>query len=181
MKNTLRNILLVLAILTASTAHGAGMGGVDVTAKDKGGKVVYLGKTDSGGKFSTPTLSPGVYVFEFRSKQAAGFQVALAGPKTAKQTKGSGAGLAFSIDVAPAAKISGQVTAAQSAVKAGEKLPPNVRIIKGRRYVLEAGELGSNMGAKWVPEEEARARDPNAGRNSREFLQRTQELGSQGN
>ncbi len=154
---------------------------MNVTARDQGGKVVYRGTTDKAGKFSTPQLAPGKYVFEFAGKGNSGFQVALAGPKSAKQTKGSGAGLAFNVDVAPAAKVSGQATGAAGVAQGNEKLPPNVRIINGKRYVLVSGELGSNMGGKWIPEEDAHSSNPNSTRkNASEFLQRNQDMGGQG-
>lgn len=180
MKKTVSTLLSLLLTFASVTAFAAGMSGVEVKAEDKSGKVVYHGQTDSSGKFTTPTLPAGAYVFQFSSEQRKGFQIALAGPKRASQTKGSGSGLAFNVEVTPAAKVSGQATAT-GAAQAGEKLPANVKIVNGKRYVLVPGQLGSNMGARWVPEEEAQAMNPNSTRrDAGEFLQRAQDLGAQG-
>ncbi len=53
--------------------------------------------------------------------------------------------------------------------------------MNGKRYVLVAGEIGSQMGGKWVPEEEAVAVDSKGSRrNAAELLRRTQDLSGQG-
>ncbi|HSH40233.1 MAG TPA: carboxypeptidase-like regulatory domain-containing protein [Chthoniobacterales bacterium] len=184
MNNSLRNTFLILSAYVVTTASAANMSGVDITAKEKrSGKVVYQGKTDAAGKFATSTLEPGKYLIELRSKEAQGFQVALGGTKTAKQVNAKD-GLAFDIEIDPASKVSGKVTgtpmsAAQQ--QATAKNNKNVRIINGKRYVWVGGQIGSQMGGKWIPEEEAEAMNPNASRrNAGEGLQRMQDLGAQG-
>ena len=181
MKNAIRNLLFLSAIFTAAAAYGAGLAGVDVIAKEKaGGKVVYQGKTNAAGKFTTSTLAPGSYVVEFRSKESAAFQVAMGGAKSATQAKAK-AGLAYDVQIAPAAKLSGTVTAlAAQAVAATKGTNPNVKIINGKRYVFVRGEIGSQMGGKWVPEEEAGVANKNETRDSRDMLRSMQDLGSQG-
>ena len=184
MKNLLRNTLLILSAFVVTAALGANMPGVDVTAKEKrSGKVVYQGKTDAGGKFATATLQPGKYVVELRSKQPQGFQVALGGTKSAKQVSAKN-GLAFDVEIDPASKVSGKVTAVPMTAaqqQAAAKANTNVRIINGKRYVWVRGEIGSHMGGKWVPEEEAMAVNPNSSRkDAAEALQKMQDLGGQG-
>ena len=184
MKNSLRICAVILSGLVVSAASAANMSGVEITAKEKqSGKVVFQGKTDAAGKFATSTLQPGKYLVELRSNEPQGFQVALGGTKSAKQVKAKD-GLAFDVEVAPASKVSGKVTvvpltAAQQQAMA--KSNKNVRIIKGKRYVWVRGEIGSHMGGKWIPEEEAEAGNPNASRsNAGEGLQRMQDLSGQG-
>ena len=183
MKNPLRYTLFILSAFVVTAAFGANMSGVDITAKEKKtGKIVYQGSTDAGGKFATSILQPGKYVIELRSKQSQGFQVALGGAKSARQVNAKN-GLAFDVDVAPASKVSGKVTAApvSAQLQAAGKANPHVRIINGKRSVWVRGEIGSHMGGKWIPEEEAEAVNTKAGRaNAAEGLQRMQDLSGQG-
>ncbi len=184
MKNVLRLCAVTLSALVVSAASAAKTATVDVTAKEKGsGKVVYQGKTDRGGKFTTATLPAGKYLVEFRSTEPQGFQVALGGTKSAKQLKAKD-GLAFDVEVAPASKVTGKVTvvpltAAQQLGMA--KANKNVRIINGKRHVWVRGEIGSHMGGKWIPEEEAEAVSSKESRGrASEGLQKMQELSGQG-
>lgn len=169
-------------LVFAAFSHGATSVAVQVTAKEKAsGKVVYQGKTAANGKFSTSQLSAGSYLLEFASLDGSGFQVALAGAKNAKQTKSKGQGLAFLIEVAPASKVSGQVTPTPATAQAATKSNANVRVINGKRYVWVRGEIGSHMGGKWIPEDEAVATNPTgAKRSATETLTRMQDLGGQG-
>ena len=184
MKNVFRLGVVALSAAVLSAASAANMSSVDVTAKEKGsGKVVYQGKTDRGGKFATTTLQPGKYVLELRSNEPQGFQVALGGTKSAKQVKAKN-GLAFDVEIAPASKVTGKVTvvpltAAQQLGLA--KANKNVRIINGKRHVWVRGEIGSHMGGKWVPEEEAEVVNSKDYRGrAGEGLQKMQELSGQG-
>ncbi len=186
MKNMVRNGVVICALLLASVAYGATSdAAIQVTAKEKAsGKVAYRGKTDAAGKFSAGTLAPGAYVFEFQANQAATLKVALAGAKSVKQAGTSKEGLAFDVDVAAGKNVSGQVTATPmqgaqaAAARANNK---NVKVINGKRYVFVRGEIGSQMGGKWVPEEEAVAVDSKDSRRSAaEILRRTQDLSGQG-
>ena len=184
MKNPLRNTLLILSACVVTSASAANMSGVDVTAKEKrSGKVVFQGKTDAGGKFATTALQPGKYVIELRSKQPQGFQVALGGAKTAKQV-GAKDGLAFDVEVDPASKLTGKVTgtpmtAAQQ--QATAKSDKNVRMINGKRHVWVRGEIGSNMGGKWIPEDEAQAVNTKRTRgDAADNLRAIQDQGGQG-
>ena len=181
MKKAIRNLLFLSAIFTAAAASGAGLAGVDVVAKQKaGGKVVYQGKTNAAGKFATSTLPPGSYVVEFRSQESAAFQVAMGGAKSAKQAKAK-AGLAYDVEIAPAAKLSGEVTAiATKAAAVSNAASSNVKIINGKRYVYVRGEIGSQMGGKWIPEEEAGVANKNERRDSSDMLRSMQDLGNQG-
>ncbi len=185
MKTLAHSILSLACILLLPVfSHAATSVAVDVTAKEKAsGKVVYQGKTGTGGKFATKSLTPGSYVFEFASKDGAGFQVALSGGvKSAKQIKAKGASLAFAVEVGGAAAVSGQVTPMKDVpVAANAKSSANVKIINGKRYVYVRGELGSNMGGKWIPEEDAGATNPDGSkRNAGDFLTKMQDMGGQG-
>ena len=172
-------LLVLSAILAATTAYGANLSGIEVLAKAKAsGQVVYQGKTNAAGKFTTGSLAPGSYIMEFRSKDGQAFQVALTGPKQATQTKLAG-GVAFDVEISPAAKVGGTVTGAQvlTAQQPAPKGTSKVKIMNGKRYVWVGPELGSHMGGKWVPEEDLRAGDPNARRNSQSALRGLQDRG----
>ena len=184
MKNVFHLSILALSAIVVSAASAASKVPVDVTAKEKAsGKVVYQGKTDGGGKFTTATLQPGKYVLELRSNEPQGFQVALGGTKTAKQIKAKD-GLAFDVEIAPASKVTGKVTivpltAAQQLGMA--KANKNVRMINGKPHVWVRGEIGSHMGGKWVPADEAEVVNAKAGRgNASEGLQKMQDMSGQG-
>lgn len=184
MKNTLRVAIVTLSAVVVSAASAANASGVDVTAKEKSsGKVVYQGRTDAGGKFASPTLQPGKYVVELRSNEPQGFEVALGGTKTAKQVKAKN-GLAFDVEIAPASKISGKVTVVPltGAQQLGlAKANKNVKMINGKPHVWVRGEIGSHMGGKWVPADQAEAVNTKASRgDATEGLQRMQDLGGQG-
>ena len=184
MKNVLRLGVLALSALFVSAASAAATAPVDVTAKEKGsGKVVYQGKTGAGGKFTTSTLQPGKYVIEFRSSEPQGFQVALGGTKSAKQMKVK-SGLAFDVEVAPASKVTGKVTIVPLTAQQQLGLAQtnkNVRMINGKPHVWVRGEIGSHMGGKWIPADEAETvNTKGARRDAGEGLQKMQELSGQG-
>ncbi|MBA2271444.1 MAG: hypothetical protein H0W20_12750 [Chthoniobacterales bacterium] len=127
-------------------------------------------KPSGTGKFGTGPLDPGSYVVEFRSSRLAGSKVSLtaAGGKKnviADSVAGErfgGGGVAMKVDVAPSARITGQVIAgslaaaqgaAAAAAPAGtEKVKANVKIINGKRYVWVPGPIGSNIRGRWVEE-----------------------------
>ena len=184
MKTLLRNTILGISAFAVASAFAANMSGVDITAKEKKtGKVVYQGKTDGGGKFATSTLPPGQYLIELRSKEAQGFEVALGGAKTAKQVNAKD-GLAFDVEVAPASKVSGKITPAKMTAaqqQAAAKANKNVRMINGKPHVWVRGEIGSHMGGKWVPADQAEVVNTKTGRgNASEGLQKMQDMSGQG-
>ena len=172
-------LLLVHSGLAASTS------GVQITAKEKSsGKVVYQGQTSVGGKFATPALQSGSYIFEFTSKDAAGFKVAMSGPRNAKQTAGRGNRVVFDVEMGKAAKVNGQVMSASAVVETPEKkgapmekVRANVKVINGKQYVWVPAPLGSNMGGKWVEEgtEGAVLRDTNRKGGDSEVLRHIQD------
>lgn len=182
MKNTVRHILLLFA-LAGTAAYGANMSGIDVVAKEKStGQVVYQGKTDAAGKFTTETLAPGAYILEFRSKQGGALQVALSGARRAKQMTLPG-GVAFSLEITPASKVLGKVTGEPilTADQPAPKGTSKVKIVNGKRFVWVGPEIGSQMGGRWIPEEDAVATNPDgARRNARDNLRKMQDLGGQG-
>ena len=176
MKTIGRTVLWMGAVLAfAALLNGAPLGGIDVVVK-KSGKAVCHARTDAAGSFATPTLEPGSYSVEFRSDKGPdlkGRQVSIsvaAGKGTPRQAGSPGehlrGGVAVNIDVAAAAKLSGQVTLGGASVsqadapapKGMEKVRANVKIINGKRYVWVPAPIGSNMGGKWVEEGTAEAR-----------------------
>lgn len=181
MKTFASFVCLACTLFFTNFADAVTNAAVELTAKDKAsGKVVYKGETNAAGKFSTSALAPGTYTFQFTAKDGAGFQVALSGAKSAKQIKGPKSSVTFAVEMASTNKVSGRVTATPATAATGGKNDPNVKIVNGKRYVFVRGEIGSNMGGKWIPEEEARKSDPNRDRrNATEATQRIQDLGSQ--
>ncbi len=178
--------LFVCALLLSPSGWAASNSGVQITAKEKSsGKTVYQGQTTIGGKFSTPALQSGSYVFEFTSKDSPGFKIALSGPRTAKQTSGRGNRVVFAIEMGKAAKVNGQVMSTSAVVASAdtkgapamEKVRANVKVMNGKRYIWVPGEIGSNMGGKWVEEgtEGAVIRDTNRKGGDTEVLRHIQD------
>ena len=148
MKNTFRNILAALVLLTASVTFG-GIPPVSVTVSDAGGKAAFKGTTDSNGGFATSNLKPGNYVVQFNSSNAAlkGKNYALvvaAGRKkvvadSVPGAKFAGGGVAMRLEVGAGLSITGQVvTEANFAVK------------NGKVMVWIPPMLGSNMPGHWA-------------------------------
>jgi hypothetical protein len=201
MKNLLRNLLLVTALAGAAAAHAApNVGGMDVTVRQKGGKVAYQGKTDGNGKFATGQLEPGSYTLEVRSKNAASFrgtevQISVSAGKGSAVNQSSvagskfGGGVAMNVEVKRAAALQGQVSTGSGVAAAATLAETNtkgplvagaVRIIKGKRYVWMPPEVGSNMGGRWVPEGSPGAPAANVSRGGQDGLRRMQEQGGVG-
>ncbi len=169
MKNLIRSLLLTL-LLSAATSVFAGLEGVQVTIKNKGGKTVYQGTTSQNGKFSSGQLAAGSYSLEFRAPKGAGLsakQLAIsfaAGKDAPRNANAVGkhleSGVALALEVTSNAKVTGQVSIAGAALAAEnaaapsgtEKVKANVKVINGKRYVWVPGAIGSNMGGKWVEE-----------------------------
>ncbi len=159
-------IALLLSLLAfVANAYTASMPAIGVIVSDAKGKVAYQGTTNAQGTFSTPNLAPGSYVVQFNSKNAAlkGKQYALvisAGKKkvTADAVAGdklTAGGVAMKVDVGPGLNIAGQIANGQMG-----QSDPNVKIIKGKRFVwVKGGETGSNLGGRWVEEGSPDARN----------------------
>ena len=155
MKNTIR-ILSLFSVLGLSLASAVAVPPLDVLVSSATGKLAYQGKTNASGTFAAGDIAPDAYVVQFNSKNSVnlkGQQFALvvsAGKKKVTASidgeKFAGGGVAMKIDVGPGTKLTGQVASGQVADN------KNVKIIKGKRYVWVQGELGSNIGGRWVEE-----------------------------
>jgi hypothetical protein len=136
---------------------------MDVTVSNSGGKLLYKGKTDVKGAFATKTLAPGNYVVQFNSKSSKGGPFAVvvsAGKKkvtaesvpSAKFAKG---GVAMRVEVDKAMSLVGQVAdvgqiTLENGDQANAKGNGKVKYINGKKYVWVEGNLGSNLGGRWV-------------------------------
>jgi hypothetical protein len=69
MKNLIRGAFLSLCFALAFTAYGA-VPPLNVTVSDASGKLVFRGKTDTQGTFTTDKIKPGVYDVQFTSAGA---------------------------------------------------------------------------------------------------------------
>ncbi len=195
MTNIPRSLVLALTLFSAATLSAAtGGASFDITVKQKAnGKVVFQGNTDPRGSFSTAGLEPGSYTVEFKTKNAAaikGQDVAIelstgkgAVTKSSAPAGKFSSGVALNVDVKSGAKLSGQVrpsavVASQSAAELGRG---KVKIENGKRYVWVAGEIGSQMGGRWVEEgTEGAVIKTGSKRGDGEVLQRMQDMGGQG-
>lgn len=191
MKNVGRRCFILLLLTISATAF-AGPQRIKITARAKGYPAVQ-GEADARGNFTLPNLQSGSYMIEFRSADSGElkgkqFGIEITGGKQpVRQTavpgeKLGGGGVALPVEVAKAGKLTGRITTAQlsAAPAANGKSDANVKIIKGKRYVWVKGDIGSQMGGKWVPEDEAQQVDKNTGRRSGEMLRSMQDLGGQG-
>ncbi len=156
MKNFRRSLLLSLLVLfgVASLAY-ASLPSLQVTVSNSAGKLVYKGRTNSQGLFTTANLAPGDYVVQFNSQNLKGRELALvvgAGKKKVVANSVPGAkfgqgGVAMRVEVDKSMNLTGQVTDLADAKTADNA---KVKYINGKKYVWVAGELGSNLGGRWV-------------------------------
>ncbi|MDQ3313551.1 MAG: carboxypeptidase-like regulatory domain-containing protein [Verrucomicrobiota bacterium] len=188
--------LLGAALLGATAAYGQdNLSGIEVTIKNQnGGALVYRGRTDAQGKFATPSVAPGAYSVEMRKKagtiHAKSVAISISNGKGTNRNSSAATehlqgGVAMTVDVAKATKLSGQITSSGATVghsdaaapKGYEKVNANVKVMNGKRYVWVPAPLGSNMGGKWVPEgsDEARLSTSNKKGEDTEVLHRIQD------
>ncbi len=164
MKTTMRFLLVTLPLIVASVVYAAEAPALDVTVSDANGKVAFKGRTASNGTFSTGKVGAGNYVVQFNSRAGApSGQYALvvsAGKKKVSADAVDGGrfakgGVAMKLDgVGAGTNISGQVVNAAALAN-----NPNVKIIKGKRYVWVKSSTGSNLGGQWVEEGSPEARN----------------------
>jgi hypothetical protein len=69
MKNLIRGTVLSFCFAIACVAYGA-VPPLNVTVSDAGGKLVFRGKTDAQGTFTTDKIKPGIYDVQFTSPSA---------------------------------------------------------------------------------------------------------------
>lgn len=163
MKTLSRSLLLTsLALLGAASLASAAVPTMDVTVSNSSGKLLFKGKTDATGLFTTKSLAPGSYVVQFNSKSSKGgpFAVVVAAGKkkvvanSVPASKFSKGGVAMRVEVSKAMSLTGQVAEAGQTTMASDegstKGNAKVKYINGKKYVWVQGELGSNLGGRWV-------------------------------
>lgn len=159
------SLLIFLSVATLTSAASAPA--MEVTVSNSAGKLVYNGKIDAKGIFATPNLAPGSYVVQFNARNSIkGGPFALvvsAGKKkvvaeSVPAGKFSKGGVAMKVDVAREINLTGQVADAGAAT-ADTKSNSKVKYIKGKKYVWVTGDLGSNLGGRWVDASSAGARN----------------------
>lgn len=188
MKTSLVKLCFAFFLLAAGPAFAGNTTRLDVTVRtDPGGAVAYQGKADVRGNFNAPNLKPGNYIIEFHADNAAAiksqkFSIAVAGKQrvTANGVAGDkfgGGGVAMKVQVGKAGKLTGQVASAQTAGM--ETVRANVKVMHGKRYVWVPGQIGSQIGGKWVEEgsEEAALSNSNNRGNDNEVLRKIQDMG----
>ena len=156
----------VVALLASAAVVSAAVSDIQVTvARDPGGPVAYKGKLDARGNFATSDLPSGSYTVVFKSNAAdlkddqlsvrviGGKQkMAADGVEGSKLTAG-GVGMKIALErTAPLAGniVTAKGTSSQSAARGN----PRVKIMNGTRYYWMRGETGSNIGGRWVEENE---------------------------
>ena len=158
---------LVLLLGAGSLAFATSAPSLDVVVSNSSGKVVFKGRTNAEGVFTTSKLAPGNYVVQFNSTSSLkGGPFALvvgAGEKkvvanAVAGTKFAQGGVAMKVQVGPTTmSLTGQVAAAGSTAQG--TTPPNgermehgqrVKYVDGKKFVWVQSEIGSNLGARWV-------------------------------
>ena len=168
MKIPLRSLLVAAALALVPVAQSANVAGLDVFVK-KDGKPIYKGTTDASGSFASGNLEPGSYSVEFRAPKSLSLReqtVAISvstGKGAPRQSTTDGkymqAGVAMTVDLAKAGKLTGKVSSSAGvadrsgpAPEGYEKVKANVKVINGKRHVWVPAPIGSNMGGRWVEE-----------------------------
>ena len=157
-----RFLLSSLALFSAASLACASVPKMDVTVSDSAGKLLFKGKTDAQGLFTTDKLPAGDYVVQFKADSAKGgpfLLVVSAGKKktSAESVPGSKfvkGGVAMRVEVAKPMSLSGQVAEAgqpgSTGTMAASKGNPRVKYVNGKKLVWVQGGVGSNIGGHWV-------------------------------
>ncbi|MGH7938897.1 MAG: carboxypeptidase-like regulatory domain-containing protein [Bryobacteraceae bacterium] len=163
---TLRCSLLVasVALLGVASLASAAVPAMTVTVSNSAGKLMFKGKTNAAGLFSTKSLAPGSYVVQFNSDSSKGGPYALvigAGKKkvvadSVPASKFSKGGVAMRVEVSKAMSLTGQVSDAAANTTASNG---KVKYINGKKFVWIEGAMGSNLGGRWVDAASPEARD----------------------
>lgn len=160
-----------MALSSAISLANASVPIMEVKIATGAGKLVFSGKTDRTGLFTTRQLAPGDYVVQFNSKSSKGGPFAVvvsAGKKkvvaeSVPSSKFNQGGVAMKLKVDKAMSVTGQVAeVGQTAAKNGAVVQENGRKVKyvdGKKYVWVQGELGSNLGGRWVEADSAEGRN----------------------
>ena len=159
MKTMIRNVPFTLILLFTGAAYGIPL--MNVTVSDGNSKkLAFQGATNSNGTFSTADLRPGQYVVRFNSKSAAVngdeyMLILFAGNKPLISNGVAGerfaaGGVAVRMDVKNPAKMTGQIESMRALNR------DNVKVINGMRYFFVRGQIGSNLGGRWIEESSLR-------------------------
>ena len=170
MKNFRRSLPFTLLALfgAASLVSASPLPALQVTISNSAGKLIYKGRTDSQGLFRTPSLMPGKYVVQFNAKSSLkGRELALvvgAGKKKVVANSVAGSklnqgGVAMRVEVDKATSLVGQVSDAAAAAANTTASNSKVKYINGKKFVWIQGEMGSNLGGRWVDAASPEARD----------------------
>jgi hypothetical protein len=164
----------------ASLTYAASTTAVTVTVSNSSGKVVFTGKTDAGGNFTTGKLPSGNYIVQFTGTLKEGSYALLvsAGKEKTnadslpakKFTKG---GVAMRIAVAEPVSLNGQVapagtikTGSAQSASTGKSKGLKTKMINGHEYVWVPPEQGDWNGGKWVDANSIEARNAEADHHS---------------
>lgn len=168
----------------ASLTYAASRAAVTVKVSNSAGKVVFMGKTDSGGNFTTGKLPSGNYVVQFNGTLNEGSYALLLSAGKEKMNadslparKFAKGGVAMRIAVAEPMNLSGQVAPAgtlktapaQSASMSNAK-GLKTKMINGHEYVWIPPEQGDWNGGKWVDANSIEGRNAEADRRSTKTL-----------
>lgn len=133
-----------------------------VTVSNSAGKLMFKGKTNAAGSFTTKSLTPGNYVVQFNSDSSKGGPYALvvaAGKKkvvadSVPASKFRTGGVAMRVEVSKAVSLTGQIAPAGQTTLASNESGSNgnarVKYINGKKYVWVTNEIDSNLGGRWV-------------------------------
>jgi hypothetical protein len=164
--NAAKVFLVGVVLLAAGSVYSAApVSGLDVVIRQKSdGKVVHEATTSAQGTFTTPQLQPGTYYVEFRAKQPGAYRgssISMSVATTAgaiAQTELPGerfnTPVAMQVRTQEASKLNGRVSMGPSGASMPDGIDPrnpNVKWIKGRKYVRVPPEVGSHQGERWVP------------------------------
>jgi hypothetical protein len=117
MKNLIRGTVLSLCFAIACMAYGA-VPPLNVTVSDASGKLIFRGKTDSQGTFTTDKIKPGMYDVQFTSTGAITGKYSIKVSSGVKHVSAAGIagdkfvkGVALKVDVQNLLNIVGEVKA----------------------------------------------------------------------
>lgn len=173
-------VSLLVLLFVASAAYAGSISPMDLTVSNSAGKVVYKGKTNAQGAFSTPTLAPGNYVVLFNSKKSpkggpfsavvgVGKEQAIA--NAIPGGKFAQGGVAMKVKVEAASGLTGQLSEGRQAAEAAAPAPTpaaktgdnrKVKYVNGKKYVWIDSGIAASFSGRWVPADSPEAQ--NSGR-----------------
>jgi hypothetical protein len=185
MKNFNRSLLLssLACIGLASLAYAA-TPSMEVTVSNSAKKVVYQGRTDASGAFTTPSLAPGNYVVLFTTKSSpkgGPFSLIVTAGKQETSAdslpggKFAQGGVAMAIKVNTAMSLRGQITGggAKAAMRAGSATASaashpdgetmengkRVKYTSGKKFVWVPTTIAAGSSGHWASADSAEGRN----------------------